>query len=84
MKSIWMGRSDAVIPEDMVHFVERHPEAALNYTKLVIFYDKPLEFQHRQNGYGKFVGARVMCEVPNYMFPEIHSGEFVEFKNDEI
>ena len=70
---LWIGRDNPIIPEDMEHYIERHPEDEIQYTKLHIFYDIPIW----KNGCWKF--AREMCEVKNYMFPEIKSGQRVEF-----
>lgn len=73
-KSIWIARDEAIIPDDMEHFIERHPEKRYEYAKLHIFYDTPeWVSDHWQN-------ARDMCEIPNYMYPEIEEGVCVEFK----
>jgi hypothetical protein len=37
---LWIGRDNPIIPEDMEHYVERHPEDEIRYAKLHIFYDK--------------------------------------------
>ena len=66
---LWIGRTEADIPDDVYESVERHPENRIVYTKLQVFYDKPVGI------------AREMCEVPNYMFPEIGEGECVEFES---
>lgn len=69
---LWIVRTEADIPDDVYEsVVERHPESRIFYTKLYIFYDKPVDF------------ARLICEVPNYMFPEIKEGECAEFKCDK-
>ena len=84
MKSVWIARTNAVIPEEMEHFIERHPEEEIGFTKLLVLYEKPWEFKPHVDGYGKFIGARIMCEAPGYMYPEIKPGQVVEFKSDEI
>lgn len=67
---LWIKRTEADIPDDVYEsVVERHPENRIVYTKLYVFYDKPVDV------------ARLMCEVPNYMFPEIKEGECVEFES---
>ena len=67
---LWIERTEADIPDDVYEsVVERHPENRIVYTKLYVFYDKPVG------------SARLMCEVPNYMFPEIKEGECVEFES---
>ena len=67
---LWIERTEADIPDDVYEsVVERHPENRIVYTKLYVFYDKPV------------CSARLMCEVPNYMFPEIKEGECVEFES---
>ena len=72
---LWIGRDNAIIPEDMEHYIERHPEDEIRYAKLHIFYDKPI---WRGNHWGC---AREMCEVKNYMVQEIKMGELVEFES---
>jgi len=70
---LWIKRTEADIPDDVYESViERYPDRRIFYTKLYVFYDKPDDFAN----------ARLMCEVPNYMFPEIEEGECVEFKSD--
>ena len=67
---LWIKRTEADIPAEVYEsIVERHPEDMIVYTKLYVFYDKPI---------GE---ARLICEVPNYMFPEIKEGECVEFES---
>ena len=39
---LWIARDNAIIPDDMEHFIERHPEKEIEYAKLHIFYDKPI------------------------------------------
>lgn len=70
---LWLARDMAVVPEDMEHYIERHPEDEIRYAKLHIFYDKPI---WKENGWKC---AREMGKVKNYMFPEIKMGECVEF-----
>ena len=70
---IWIARDEAVVPEDMGHYIERHPEEKIRYSKLHIFYDKPIWC-----GFSIWGGAR-QFEISNYMFPEIQCGECVEF-----
>lgn len=75
-KTIWIARDDAKVPEDVQHFVERHPEKITEYGKLHIFYEKPLG----RNSKGEWVGARDMVEnAKDYMFPEIKCGECKPF-----
>lgn len=74
---LWIGRDSSNIPEDMEHYIERHPEDEIRYAKLHIFYDKPFWEEN------KWSGAREMCEVKNYMFPEIGIGELVEFESNK-
>lgn len=72
---IWIARDNAIVPEDMEHYIERHPEDEIRYSKLNIFYDKPIWC-------GNHWGCvREMCEVENYMFPEIKMGECIEFES---
>lgn len=76
---LWIARDRANIPEDMEHYIERHPEDEIRYAKLHMFYDKP-----KWNGYYEvWEGAREMCEVKNYMFPEVEIGQCVELKSIE-
>lgn len=73
---IWIARDNSVIPDDLEHFIERHPERELEYAKLHIFFDKPV-------WKGEYWScAREMCEVKNYMLPEIGMGECVEFESN--
>ena len=72
---LWIARDNAIIPEDMEHYIERHPEDEIRYAKLHIFYDKPVW----KGNHWEY--AREMCEVENYMFPEIKMGECVEFES---
>lgn len=74
---IWIARDNSIIPDDKVHYIERHPEDEIYYTKLNIFYDKPIWQGNR------WTCAREMTEnkVKNYMFPEIKCGECVEFES---
>ena len=71
---IWIGRTEAEIPEDVERAVERHPERRITYTKLFVFYDQP--FFDRENN--RWV-SRSMAEAPSYMFPYIKEGECREF-----
>ena len=32
---LWIARDNAIIPEDMEHFIERHPEKEIEYAKLL-------------------------------------------------
>ncbi len=75
---LWIGRDNPIIPEDMEHYIERHPEDEIRYAKLHIFYDKPIW----SNGCWRY--SREMCEVSNYMFPEIKPGECIEFKSEQL
>ncbi len=79
MKSIWIARTKPEVPEDMEHFVERHPEKEKEYTKLLVCYDEPYYKGLENTWY-----SRVMAEAPSYMFPEIEPGECVEFKTEAI
>ena len=72
---LWIARDRAIIPDDMEHFIERHPEKEIEFAKLHIFYDTP-----KWNGKA-WSCAREMCEVKNYMFPEIEMGKCVEFNS---
>lgn len=73
---IWIARDNSVIPDDLEHFIERHPERELEYAKLHIFFDKPVWKGE------SWSCAREMCEVKNYMLPEIGMGECVEFESN--
>lgn len=75
---LWIARDNAIIPDDMEHFIERHPEKEIDYAKLHMFYDKP------KWDNGIWTCAREMCEVQNYMFPQIGIGECVEFNSKDI
>ena len=74
MKSIYIARDNAMVPDDMAHYIERHPEDEIQYAKLHIFYDTPI-----WNASGYWGCAREMAEIPNYMFPEVKQGECLEF-----
>ena len=74
----WIARDRAIIPDDMEQYIERHPEKEIDYAKLHIFYDEP-EWNN-----GIWHCAREMCEVQNYMFPQIGIGECVEFNSKNI
>ena len=58
---LWIARDNAQIPEDMEHYIERHPEDEIKYAKLHMFYDKPI--WNRRDGC--WYCAREMCEVKN-------------------
>lgn len=75
---LWIGRDNPIIPEDMEHYIERHPEDEIRYAKLHIFYDEPI-WNRRDECW---CGAREMCEVKNYMFPEVEMGQCVELKSE--
>ena len=77
---LWIARDRAIVPDDMEHYIERHPEKEIDYAKLHIFYDKP-EWDNRK---GIWYCAREMCEVKNYMFPEIKMRQCVEFNSSHI
>ena len=77
---LWIGRDNAIVPEDMEHYIERHPEDEIRYAKLHIFYDKPIWCGNSWSG-NHWGCAREMCQVENYMFPEIKMGELVEFES---
>ena len=79
MKSVYIARDNANVPDDMVHFVERHPEKKIEFAKLHIFYDTPEWDSGIWSSEGHWKNAREMCEIPNYMFPEIKMGECLEF-----
>ena len=38
---LWIGRDNPIIPEDMEHYIERHPEDEIRFARLHIFYDTP-------------------------------------------
>ena len=78
---LWIARDNAIIPDDMEHFIERHPEKEIEYAKLHIFYDKPIWVGNYFGG--SWQCAREMCEISNYMFPEIKMGQCVEFNSKE-
>ena len=78
---LWIARDNSIIPDDMEHFIERHPEKEIEYAKLHIFYDKPIWKGNYFSGSWEY--AREMCEIPNYMFPEIKMGQCVEFNSKE-
>ena len=63
---LWIGRDNPIIPEDMEHYIEGHPEDEIRYIKLHIFYDIPIW----KNGCWEC--SRKICEVENYMFPEMN------------
>ena len=75
---LWIARDYSVIPDDMKHFIERHHKKEIEFTKLHIFYDTPTLNGKTWNC------AREMCEVKNYMFPEIEMGQCVEFNSTHI
>lgn len=71
---LWIARTEADIPEDVWERITYyHPEDKWIYTKLYVLYDKPSD--------KTLEDVRKMCEVPNYMFPEIKEGECVEFES---
>ena len=72
---LWIARDRAIVPDDMEHYVERHPEKEIEFAKLHIFYDTPT-----WNGKAWHC-AREMCEVKNYMFPEIKMRQCIEFNS---
>lgn len=72
---LWIARDMAVVPEDMEHYIERHPEDKIKYAKLHIFYDKPIWVEN------KWCCSREMCDINNYMFPEIKMGECILFES---
>jgi hypothetical protein len=73
---IWILRTEAYIPDDVYESVERHPENRIFYTKLYVLYDKPTNITIKD--------VRIMCEIPNYMFPEIKEEECCEFESFKI
>lgn len=69
---LWIKRTEADIPDDVYKsLTERYPDRRIFYTKLYIFYDNPDDVAN----------ARLICEVPNYMFPDIEEDECVEFND---
>ena len=64
---IWIARDSAKIPDDMTHYIERHPEKIIEYADLNVFYDKPIW----DNNNGSWGCARRMGKTNNFMFPEI-------------
>ena len=72
--SIYIARDKAVVPDDMVHFLERHPEKEYEFGRLHVFYEKPL-WKGKE-----WCGAREICDAKSYMFPEIGCGECACFK----
>lgn len=77
---LWIARDRAIIPDDMEHFIERHPEDEIRFARLHIFYDTPQWDSNK----GVWTCARKMCNVKNYMFPEIEIGQCVEFNSSHI
>lgn len=69
-KKIWIKRTEPEITEENYRYLERHPEKSHRFTKLLIYYDKPVSRDQ---------GGRIMTEAPSYMFPQIQPGEMVEF-----
>lgn len=74
---IWIARDSAKIPDDMTHYIERHPENIIEYADLNVFYDKPIW----DNNNGSWGCARKMGKPNNFMFPEIKCGECFEFNS---
>ena len=75
---LWIARDNSVVPEDMKHFIERHPEKEIEYADLNVFYDEPIWDN------GSWGCARRTGKSNNYMFPEIKPGQCVEFNSKEI
>lgn len=86
--SLWIARDDSVIPDDMEHYIEMHPEEEIRFAKLHIFYDTPiLEYNYDwYNGKPRYSwkNARIMTEVPSYMFPEIKMQTCVKFTGNIV
>ena len=74
---IWIARDNAIVPEDMEHYIEKHPEEEIRYAKLSIFYDMPT-WDGKNWNY-----SRKICEIDSYMLPEIGCGECFEFNSTE-
>jgi hypothetical protein len=70
---LWIARTEANIPYDVDC---SNDTEKLYYTKLYVLYDKP-----SGNWNDLLRDVRKMCEVPNYMFPEIKEKECVEFES---
>lgn len=65
---IWLARDEAVVPYD----IRVREDEIYRFGKLHLFYDTPLlgpadDGSHRQ----VWSCARLCCEVPSYMFPNI-------------
>lgn len=77
---LWVGRTNVRFAEDFddridqMNYLERHPEKEWMFTKLLVLYDKPSKIHFIEE-----LDARIACEIPNYMFPEIEPGECIEF-----
>ena len=72
---VYIARDDSVIPEDLEHAIERHPEREVEFAKLHIFYDTP-QLEYNPDWYNgkpryEWKNARIIAEVPSYMFPDI-------------
>lgn len=62
----WIARDEGIYLEED----DRKPQPG----KLHIFYDTPEILYDRVNNNKYFGNARVICEIPSYMFPEIKEG----------
>lgn len=54
--------------------------------KLHLFYDTPIPYYDDETKTHKFGTARVVAEIPTYMYPDVHEGECYEihFDNNNI
>ena len=73
---LWIARTEANISDDIYEHVYCEDSARLHFTKLYVLYDKP---SGNWNDLSRDV--RKMCEIPNYMFPEIKERECMEFES---
>ena len=70
---MWLARDEGIYLDDM----DDTPQVG----KLHLFYDTPLVHTNSETKNLRFDCARIICEVPSYMYPDIEEGDCVELNN---
>lgn len=79
---IWIARDEADYEDELIHYIERHPEKEREFGALHLFYDMPT-YERRPLEKGKWIGGRTAAEIPSYLFPQIRCEECLEFNAED-
>ena len=75
---LWLARNEGK-EEEYIHDRCTHVPG-----ELLVCFDKPILKHDPDEHRNKWMYSRIMCEAPNYMFPEIEEGTCVEFSYKDL